>query len=270
VITALALVAAVPTGAHASASSDFVAKINAARQSHGGQALTVRGDLAAAAQAQAERMADRSDLFHNPDLGGSVSHWSALAENVGYGPDVATIHTAFMNSPGHRTNILNAKYTEVGVGVVVRDHVVWVAEVFRRPTGQTSSSGSGSGSSAAPTKKPSSTPKSSTRATTAPTKAAKSTAAKKAAPTRATPVKAPVRSSKAVVRAALVVPAQATRPALAGSPWLGTTGGIEATTTTSRPAPRPGSPGIPPAAGLTLGLLALVVIGGAARLRVLG
>ena len=145
-VAALTLVAVVPTGAHAASSSEFVAQINAARTARGGHALTVKADLNAVAQAQAERMADRSELYHNPNLGGSVSHWTALAENVGYGPDVDTIHDAFMNSAGHRANILNAKYTEVGVGVVVRDHVMWVAEVFRRPAGASSGSGSGSGS----------------------------------------------------------------------------------------------------------------------------
>ncbi len=164
----------------------------------------MRGDLAAAAQVQAERMADRSDLFHNPDLGGSVSHWSALAENVGYGPDVAAIHTAFMNSPGHRTNILNAKYTEVGVGVVVRNHVMWVAEVFRRPSGETSGSGSGGSASAAPKKKPASAPKKSPGSTSGPTEppvpAAKSRAAKKAPPAKSGPTKARTSCSGGAAR----------------------------------------------------------------------
>ena len=93
-IAALVMVAVVPTGAQASSSSDFVAKINAARQSHGTKALTVRGDLAAAAQVQAERTADRSDLFHNPDLGGSVSHWSRSRRTWG------TALTSLRSTPG--------------------------------------------------------------------------------------------------------------------------------------------------------------------------
>ena len=142
---ALVALAVLPVGAQASSASDFVSRINAARSSQGAAPLAVRGDLAAVAQAQAERMADRSELFHNPNLAGSVSHWSLLGENVGYGPDAATIHQAFMNSAPHRKNILNEAYTEIGVGVVFRDHVMWVSEVFRKPTG-TSSSGGGSSS----------------------------------------------------------------------------------------------------------------------------
>lgn len=147
VLGALLAISLLPVGAQASSASDFVSRINAERASRGEAGLAVRSDLMAAAQAQAERMADKSKLYHNPNLGGSVSHWVLLGENVGYGPDVATIHRAFMKSAPHRHNILNTAYTEVGVGVVFRDHVMWVAEMFRKPTGTTSSGGSGSSGS---------------------------------------------------------------------------------------------------------------------------
>ena len=99
-VAAVTLVVVVPTGAQAASSSEFVADINAARTSRGGHALAVKADLNAAALAQAQRMASKSTLYHNPNLGGSVSNWTMLAENVGYGPDVATIHAAFMASAG--------------------------------------------------------------------------------------------------------------------------------------------------------------------------
>jgi hypothetical protein len=38
-----------------------------------------------------------------------------------------------MRSPGHRANILDRDYSEVGVGAVVRNGRLWVAEVFRQP-----------------------------------------------------------------------------------------------------------------------------------------
>jgi hypothetical protein len=56
-----------------------------------------------------------------------------VGENVGYGPDALAVHVAFMRSPGHRANILDRDYSEVGVGAVVRGGRVWVAEVFRQP-----------------------------------------------------------------------------------------------------------------------------------------
>ncbi|MGH8968913.1 MAG: CAP domain-containing protein, partial [Actinomycetes bacterium] len=102
--------------------------------------LTVRSHLVAVARAQASRMASRGVLYHNPRLTSEVRNWRWVGENVGYGPDAASVHRAFMNSPGHRANLLDRDYTEVGVGAVVRNGRVWVAEVFRRPLRATTSS----------------------------------------------------------------------------------------------------------------------------------
>jgi Cysteine-rich secretory protein family len=259
---AVTLVALAPTGAQASSSSGFVADINAARTSRGGHALTVKSDLTAAAQAQAERMADKSELYHNPNLGGSVSHWTMLAENVGYGPDVATIHAAFMASPGHRTNILNPKYTEVGVGVVVRDHVMWVAEVFRRPVGASSGSGSGSGT----------TPKKSSA------KASSSSASPKThAPVSAKPKapKAKPAAKPAAVPVLVVAPtaARADRGSRLADSSTGASGSLASEpSAASGPAPATAHAsteptGVPAPAEAALALLALVVLGCAARLR---
>ena len=63
-----------------------------------------------------------------------------MGENVGYGPDAVRVHVAFMNSPAHKANILDRDYTEVGIGAVLRNGRVWVAEVFRRPARITTSS----------------------------------------------------------------------------------------------------------------------------------
>ncbi len=203
ILASIGMLAVGASPAHASSASEFVAKINAARADAGRSALTVRGDLAAAAQAQAERMAARSELFHNPNLGGSVTNWSSLAENVGYGPDVATIHQAFMRSPGHRANILQTKYTEVGVGVVMRGPVMWVAEVFRLPKS--------SPAKAAPAKKTSPHTSSPAREPN------KQKAQPKPASPAATPVKATPRPASAKARSTKATPRRAkARPELAG------------------------------------------------------
>jgi uncharacterized protein YkwD len=111
----------------------FTAKLNYARATRGIPRLHTRAILTEVAREQANRMADRNTLYHNPSLTTDVPHWRWVGENVGYGPDAITIHVAFMQSPGHRANILDRDYTQVGVGAVVRDGRVWVAEVFRRP-----------------------------------------------------------------------------------------------------------------------------------------
>ena len=151
-LTSLALaLAAVLTGAltaapasATTAEDSLTARLNGARSDHGVPSLATRSDLVAVARAQATRMADSGTLYHNPNLTTDVTNWRWVGENVGYGPDVQTVHVAFMNSDGHRANILDTDYTEVGVGVVERGDRVWVAEVFRRPqTVTTSTSGSG-------------------------------------------------------------------------------------------------------------------------------
>lgn len=141
VVTLLAAGAATAPPAGASSVEDtFTNKINKARASAGLSRLTTRGHLVAVARDWAARMASQSKLYHNPRLTSDVSNWRWVGENVGYGPDALTVHVAFMNSPGHRANILDRDYTEVGVGAVVRGGRVWVAEVFRRPMRLTTSS----------------------------------------------------------------------------------------------------------------------------------
>jgi uncharacterized protein YkwD len=111
----------------------FAARLNGARAAQGVTPLALRSDLVRVARAQAMRMADRSTLYHNPHLTTDVRNWRWVGENVGYGPDAARVHVAFMNSPPHRANILDNDYTEIGIGTVTRGARVWVAEVFRRP-----------------------------------------------------------------------------------------------------------------------------------------
>ena len=136
---------AAPAGA-TTAEDSLTARLNGARSDQGLPSLATRSDLVAVARAQATRMADSGTLYHNPNLTTDVTNWRWVGENVGYGPDVQTVHVAFMNSEDHRANILDTDYTEVGVGVVERGDRVWVAEVFRRPQTVTTSSSSTSGS----------------------------------------------------------------------------------------------------------------------------
>ena len=140
-LTALALVitgfvtgAVVARPAQATSVEDvFTAKLNQARAARGIPRLTTRAALVEVARDWARTMAGQSRLYHNPQLTSDVSNWRWVGENVGYGPDALTVHVAFMNSPGHRANILDRDYTEVGIGAVVVGERVWVAEVFRRP-----------------------------------------------------------------------------------------------------------------------------------------
>ena len=146
--TSLALVVAVlvlgaATARPASATSTEYAvtsKINAARATHLRHRLVTRSDLVAVARGQAQRMAASNTLYHNPSLAQQVRNFRWVGENVGYGPSVSQVHIAFMASAGHRANILDRDYTEVGVGAVWANGRVWIAEVFRQPLHATTAS----------------------------------------------------------------------------------------------------------------------------------
>lgn len=140
VVTAIAA----PTAAFASNSSmeaQFVAKMNAERQANGLRPYAVASDLTSIARQHSNQMASQGKLYHNPSLTSQVQNWQAVGENVGDGPTVSDIHTAFMHSPEHRANILDHDFTQVGVGVTVDSSgQVWVTEDFRQPMGSSSTS----------------------------------------------------------------------------------------------------------------------------------
>jgi peptidoglycan hydrolase-like protein with peptidoglycan-binding domain len=142
VATFLTGAAVAPSAGASTTEAAVTSKLNGARSAYGRPRLTVRSDLVSVARAQAARMASQDRLYHNPNLARDVRNYRWAGENVGYGPSVALVHSAFMNSPGHKANILDRDYTEVGVGAVWRNGRVWIAEVFRQPLHRTSASSS--------------------------------------------------------------------------------------------------------------------------------
>jgi len=129
-------VAAAPARAVVSVDGEIGQAVNAARASASLPGYAFAGDLAAVAGAWAGQLAGSGVLAHNPALASQVSGWSALGENVGYGPTADAVHQAFMNSAGHRANVLSARFSQVGIGSATSpDGRLWVVEVFRAPAG---------------------------------------------------------------------------------------------------------------------------------------
>jgi uncharacterized protein YkwD len=132
-VAGLAATASTATAADSNAAA-FVTRTNAARRAQGLPGYAVAADLAAVARRHSAEMAAKQSLYHNPNLGSEVSGWQVVGENVGTGGTVDSIHTAFMNSPAHRANILATDYTQIGVGTVTdANGRMWVTEVFRLP-----------------------------------------------------------------------------------------------------------------------------------------
>ena len=129
--TASALVGASPAAA-TTGEDRMLAKINHARTEHGLPPLTASPDLMAAALGHTKAMAGARSLFHTASFS-SLCCWDRLGENVGYGFTVRGVHGQLMHSAAHRANILDPRMRQVGVGIVRRDGVLWVTEVFRDP-----------------------------------------------------------------------------------------------------------------------------------------
>ena len=138
-IVLLAIVAVLGLGRTARAQAGdaeqgFAQRIDQERAAHGLPALAPAADLQDVARRHAQRMAERGQPYHNPQLTSEVSGWSMVGENVGVGYQVDDIHAAFMASSQHRDAILSPDFTQVGVGVHVSgDGRLWVVQVFRRP-----------------------------------------------------------------------------------------------------------------------------------------
>ncbi len=139
--TVLALLASllVPGTASADAGTetDFVARLNDLRASKGLASLRVTADLTEAARAHTGDMARSSTLYHNPELATDVAGWLRVAENVGYGGSVQSIHDAFVASAGHYRNMVDSTVSQVGIGTTWTGSRLWVTVVFRRPDAST-------------------------------------------------------------------------------------------------------------------------------------
>src|SRR4051812_1054038 len=78
------------------------------------------------------QMAGDGTLSHNPGLGGQISDWRSLGENVGTGSNVAGIEAALEASPHHYENLTDPNYNYVGIGVVEAGGVMWVTQDFKQ------------------------------------------------------------------------------------------------------------------------------------------
>jgi hypothetical protein len=112
--------------------SQYVAGVNAVRADAGLPPLAVDGELTAVARAWADQMASENRIWHNPNLANQVTApWLKVGENVGTGVEVGAVMDAFVNSPAHYRNIVDADFDFIGVGVSYgTDGRMYTAHVF--------------------------------------------------------------------------------------------------------------------------------------------
>ena len=106
---------------------EVIRLVNAERTKNGLAPLTENWELSRVARYKSQDMHDLRYFSHTSPTYGSPFDmmrafglsYRAAGENIAYGQRTPrAVVTAWMNSEGHRANILNAKYTQIGVGYV--------------------------------------------------------------------------------------------------------------------------------------------------------
>jgi len=129
------------TTTQAAAEESLAGELNRARTEAGLAPLGVAVQLTGVARRWSAQMAADDRLAHNPGYAAQITGgWQRVAENVGFAQDasaqvsglVASLHSSFMNSQGHRDNVLG-DYDQVGVGAVLDSAgKLWVTVNFAK------------------------------------------------------------------------------------------------------------------------------------------
>ncbi|QRM30762.1 CAP domain-containing protein [Microvirga sp. VF16] len=119
--------------------------VNRERAKTGAQPLTFNGDLNESADSHSNWMI-ATDTFSHTGAGGSSPHqrmiqagytfsgswtsaeniaWASTRAPAGLQDEVELLHTSLMNSPGHKANILNGTFREIGIGFDTGPYQTW-------------------------------------------------------------------------------------------------------------------------------------------------
>lgn len=134
--------AAANTSGLSASESAVVTLVNQQRAANGLPALTVNSALSHMARLKSQDMINNNYFSHQSPTYGSPFDmmkqfgisFTAAGENIAYGqPTAQAVMDAWMNSPGHRANILNSSYTQIGVGAVQNSNgtIYWTQEFIR-------------------------------------------------------------------------------------------------------------------------------------------
>lgn len=123
-----------------SAVEQLYALANQTRSTFGLSTLKWDPALAAAAMQHCMRMTREASLSHQyrgePDVsfraGEAGAHFSLIEENIAIGPYASGIHQGWMNSPGHRANLLNPAIDRVGIAVLARGGALYAVADYAR------------------------------------------------------------------------------------------------------------------------------------------
>jgi uncharacterized protein YkwD len=108
----------------------FLRKINDMRARSGRSRLSWDKQLGYVARRHSRGMASNGTIYHDGDLGSTVTRWKRLGQNVGTGGGCKSLFKAFKRSSGHRANILGS-WRFMGVGSTKRNGRIYVMHIFQ-------------------------------------------------------------------------------------------------------------------------------------------
>lgn len=109
--------------------AEVIRLVNNIRKQNGLSPLTANWELSRVARYKSQDMADRNYFSHTSPTYGTPFQmikafglsYRTAGENIAYGyASPQKVVDGWMNSSGHRANILNASYTQIGVGYVAK------------------------------------------------------------------------------------------------------------------------------------------------------
>src|SRR4029078_3041745 len=122
---------------------------NTSRNSYGLSTLTYNDELAKAAQTKANDMLAKGYFAHNTPDGKTpwdfiqAQHYNYImaGENLAVNfTEAENVEDAWMNSPGHKANILNKNCEEIGIGISQGNfqghNAIFVVQMFGTPVEQ--------------------------------------------------------------------------------------------------------------------------------------
>lgn len=126
-----------------SAEEEVIRLVNAERQKAGLSPVTNNWEVSRVARIKSQDMIDKNYFAHNSPTYGTpfqmlksfgISYRSA-GENIAKGQtSPQAVMNAWMNSSGHRANILNANYTQIGVGLAKsKNGTYYWTQMFLKP-----------------------------------------------------------------------------------------------------------------------------------------
>ena len=128
------------TGPQPAKAEQLFALANSTRAQEGRGRLVWDQALADAAMKHCMRMAAEGPISHRyngePDLAtrsaDAGAHFSLIEENIAVGSYPGSIHQGWLDSPGHRANLLNPDIDRIGIAVVAAQGVLYAVADYAR------------------------------------------------------------------------------------------------------------------------------------------